>query len=59
MDAEVLPVEAQAAQRNPSCLAKEAATVMPVSLKDPVGFIPWCFANRRSTPAIRAQEGRS
>jgi hypothetical protein len=45
MEALVFPVEAQATQRNPLCLANEEAQVMPVSLNDPVGFMPWCFAN--------------
>ena len=50
MEAEVLPVEAQATQRNSSWCADEAATVMPVSLNDAVGFMPWCLAWRFSTP---------
>ena len=40
MEAEVLPVEAQATQRNPLWCADEAAKVMPVSLNDAVGFMP-------------------
>src|SRR3982074_1696591 len=59
MDAEVLPVEAQATQRNPAWRANEAATVMPVSLKEPVGFIPWCLARTRGTPVMRAHCGIS
>src|ERR1700736_3066971 len=59
MDAEVLPVGAQATQRKPPCRAKDAAAVMPVSLKDPVGFMPWCFAKSCPTPAARPQEGSS
>src|SRR6202521_3890469 len=58
MEAEVLPVEAQATQRNPPWSAEEAATVMPVSLNDAVGFIPWCFAWRFSVPTERAHRGR-
>src|SRR6266853_3542524 len=58
MEAEVLPVEAQATQRNPPWCADEAATVMPVSLNDAVGFMPWCLAWRFSTPTARAQRGR-
>src|ERR1700686_1261838 len=58
MEAEVLPVEAQATQRNPPGGADEAATVMPVSLNDAVGFIPWCFGWRFSTPTARAHRGR-
>ena len=44
MEADVFPVEAQATQRNPSRRATDAAIVMPVSLNDPVGFMPWCLA---------------
>ena len=40
MEADVLPVEAQATQRYPAWRAKVAATVMPASLKEPVGFKP-------------------
>jgi hypothetical protein len=40
MDADVFPVEAQATQRKPARLAIDTATVIPVSLKEPVGFIP-------------------
>src|ERR1700674_4011815 len=58
MEAEVLPVEAQATQRNPPWCADDAATVMPVSLNDAVGFIPWCFAWRFSVPTERAHRGR-
>src|ERR1700674_860395 len=58
MEADVLPVEAQATQRNPPWCADEAATVMPVSLNDAVGFRPWCFAWRFSTPVARAHRGR-
>src|SRR5216684_9243274 len=58
MEAEVLPVEAQATQRNFPWCADEAATVMPVSLNDAVGFMPWCFALRFSTPVARAHRGR-
>src|SRR5216683_1370109 len=58
MEAEVLPVEAQATQRNFPWCADEAATVMPVSLNDAVGFMPWCFAWRFSTPTAREHRGR-
>src|ERR1700681_4296840 len=58
MEAEVLPVEAQATQRNSCSCADEAAAVMPVSLHDAGGFMPWCFARRFSTPIARAQRGR-
>jgi len=40
MAAEVLPVEAQATQVNPRSRATLSAVVMPVSLKEPVGFMP-------------------
>src|ERR1019366_6121854 len=58
MEAEVLPVEAQATQLNRPWCADEAANVMPVSLNDAVGFMPWCFARRFSTPVARAHRGR-
>src|ERR1019366_3282478 len=58
MEAEVLPVEAQATQPNLPWCADEAANVMPVSLNDAVGFMPWCFAWRFSTPVARAHRGR-
>src|SRR6266478_2913441 len=58
MEADVLPVEAQATHRNPPWCADEAATVMPVSLNDAVGFMPWCLAWRFSTPTARAHRGR-
>ena len=40
IEAEVLPVEAQTTASAPSCLATEIATVMPRSLKEPVGLSP-------------------
>ena len=40
MAAEVFPVDAQATHSNPRSLATLSAAVMPVSLKEPVGFIP-------------------
>src|SRR5882762_8000208 len=58
MEAEVLPVEAQATQRNPPWCADDAATVMPVSLNDAVGFMPWCLAWRFSTLVARAHRGK-
>src|ERR1700676_2181562 len=58
MEAEVFPVEAQATQRNSCWWADEAATVMPVSLNDAVGFRPWCFAWRFSPPVAREHRGR-
>src|ERR671934_2549694 len=59
MEADVLPVEAHATQEKPSWCAIEIATVMPRSLKEPVGFIPWCLAKRLSTPAAAALRGNS
>src|ERR1700722_12934543 len=58
MDAEVLPVEAHATQGKFFWCADEAANVMPVSLNEAVGFIPWCLARRFATPVARAQRGR-
>ena len=43
MEAEVLPVEAHPTHWNPLAFATESAAVMPVSLNEPVGFMPWCF----------------
>ena len=40
MAADVLPVEAQATHSKPDSLATLMALVMPVSLKDEVGFMP-------------------
>ena len=59
MAAEVLPVEAQATHSKPRSAATESAAVMPVSLKEPVGFMPWCLARSQSMPAILAQRGSS
>jgi hypothetical protein len=42
-DADVLPVEAQMTAFAPCSTARESATVMPRSLKDPVGFMPSNF----------------
>src|SRR5207248_2430504 len=57
--AEVLPVEAHATHWNPRSTATDSAAVIPASLNEPVGFMPWCFANNQSTPAISAQRGIS
>jgi hypothetical protein len=59
MAAEVLPVEAQAHHLKPRSTATDIAAVMPVSLKEPVGFMPWCLASSQSTPAICALRGIS
>ena len=40
MAAEVLPVEAQATHSKPRSRATLRAEVMPVSLNEPVGFMP-------------------
>jgi hypothetical protein len=47
-DAAVLPVEAQTLARLPSATARLRATVMPLSLKEAVGFIPSNFRCRRA-----------
>src|SRR5437660_9833825 len=44
-DADVLPVDAHTTALAPSSTALEIATVMPRSLKDPVGFAPSNFRN--------------
>src|ERR1035437_4758028 len=56
MEAEVFPVDAQATHAKPRSLATLIAAVMPVSLKEPVGFIPWCLAKSRSI--LRAMAAR-
>jgi hypothetical protein len=43
-DAEVFPVEAQMTASAPSSTAFDSASVMPRSLKLPVGFMPSSFA---------------
>ena len=40
MAADVFPVEAQATHSNPRSRATLMAVVMPVSLNEPVGFMP-------------------
>ena len=42
--AAVFPVLAHATKRAPKTRAWVTATVIPVSLNDPVGFAPWCFS---------------
>ena len=59
MAAEVLPVEAQATHSKPRETATESAAVMPVSLKLPVGFMPWCLASSQFMPSQAADLGRS
>ncbi len=57
--AEVFPVDAQATHWNPRSTATDRAAVIPVSLNEPVGFIPWCLASSQSTPASSAERGIS
>jgi hypothetical protein len=59
MAAEVFPVEAQATHLYPRSTATEIAAVIPVSLNEPVGFMPWCLASSQSMPAIFAARGIS
>ena len=42
-EAEVFPVEAQITARAPSSRALDMAIVIPLSLKEPVGFAPSYF----------------
>ena len=58
MAAEVFPVDAQATHSNPRSLATLSAAVMPVSLNEPVGFIPWCLAKSWSIPSAFDARGR-
>src|SRR5258708_27946682 len=58
MEGEVLAVEAEGSERNSCWWADGGATVMPGSLNDAVGFMPWCLAWRFSTPTARAHRGR-
>ena len=51
-DADVLPVEAQITARAPFSTAFEIASVMPLSLNDPVGFAPSNFKYRSIPGAI-------
>ena len=54
----MLPVEAQATALAPASSALETATVMPRSLKDPVGLAPSYFRNTgRPTRAERRGAG--
>jgi hypothetical protein len=48
----VLPVEAQMTARAPFSTAFEIASVMPLSLNDPVGFAPSNFKYRSIPGAI-------
>src|SRR2546428_10924422 len=51
MEDEVLPVEAQATMRTPLDTARVMHAVMPGSLTDPVGLLPWCLIVRWTGPA--------
>ena len=44
----MLPVEAQITASAPAPFARETATVMPRSLKLPVGFVPSSFSSTRA-----------
>ena len=58
-DAEVLPVDAHTTAFAPSSAALEMATVIPRSLKDPVGLAPSTFKKTRApTRADRRGAGR-
>ena len=58
MEAEVFPVEAQATAVAPARTAWVTATVMPRSLKEPVGFSPSCLRARSSWPTHAATASR-
>jgi hypothetical protein len=53
IDAEVLPVEAQTTALAPSWTATEIATVMPRSLKEPVGLSPSTLS--QTSPPVRPE----
>src|SRR5690606_31068786 len=55
-DAEVFPVEAQMTASAPCSTARERATVIPRSLKEPVGFIP-SNVTHTSAPVRRDRAG--
>jgi len=46
MDDDVLPVEAQATMRTPRETARVMHAVIPRSLNEPVGLLPWCLIVR-------------
>src|SRR3977135_1854694 len=59
-DAEVLPVDAHTTALAPDSTALEIATVMPRSLKDPVGLAPSTLRSTRApTRSDRRGAGRS
>src|ERR1700733_5242402 len=55
-DAEVLPVEPHTTALAPSSAALEMASVIPRSLKDPVGLAPSTFSHTRA-PALADRRG--
>src|ERR671913_47210 len=55
-EADVLPVDAQMTALAPCSMARETATVMPRSLKDPVGFMP-SYLTHTSVPVRRERAG--
>src|SRR5947209_6636095 len=57
--ADVFPVDAHATHSNPRDTATDSAAVIPVSLNDPVGFIPWCLASSQFSPSAFALFGSS
>src|ERR1017187_456339 len=54
MDADVLPAETQATRQAPSRPACQPPQVIPLSLKAPVGFKPWCLNPSASRPPCSA-----
>ena len=58
MDAEVLPVDAHTQAVAPSATATEIASVMPRSLKDPVGLSPSTFSHT-AQPVLSDSQGDS
>src|SRR5579872_2680806 len=59
MEAEVLPVEAQAITRLPNIRAAVTHAVIPKSLNEPVGLLPWCLMVRFTPPAQAPASGTS
>ena len=52
-------MEAQAATRTPSATARLMAAVMPRSLNEPVGLLPWCLTLSLMPPAQLPARGAS
>src|SRR5579862_906399 len=59
MEAEVLPVEAQAITRLPNIRAAVTHAVIPKSLNEPVGLLPWCLMVSLTSPAQALASGTS